>query len=716
MIDDFNKVPWHISSIFDDVNDVLWCWETLYKNTLSIHLKSRKVKIRQQSQPWMNTEIRKQLNIRYKMLNNIQAKSIPKTSMEWKQYKKQRNKCTRLTRTAKSNYWKNKFDSSTNVKTFWKTVAEFQGKRKRSTIGPLKNTIGETIYTDKEKANLINNHFATIAVNLRRQTIAQVNQNDHIYRVTPSCDKIDISYENYKKSFKKCVKPGKACGDDGIQSTFLHKIGPKDCGLYEVVKNVIESKRIPKKWRLAKVSCQFKKGSPLDCDNYRPISLLSIPSKITESMVCTNFDNHLERNHLISEHQWGFRNGRSTETLLLYMTEKWKRAMDENKVVAVLFIDFKKAFDCVDHDILKKKLIACGISGDLYQFMSDYLSKREQFTIVNGTKSDTQQVKHGVPQGSLFGPRMFTAEVNDLPKSITTGEIELFADDTTPYVISASFSEAFANMSKIIQQVNYWTEKNLLTIHPKKTKIMFMSRKPFIGPMPLFTLKDESIDIVDHSKCLGIDIDKNLSWTNHSKSILKRYKTKFKQLYNLRSCQGSQLKSIYFQGILPSIIYCISIWGSSNHNILQKLNDVHIKAARFTCKIKKKVPDKEVLSSCGWQSINHYYKRRIAYIAFDIYNQCTPEPIQSLLSKYNTTRNTRNKMNFVVPKFNSNLFKNSFTFKAVHLWNNLPIKIKEMNRVNFRNELKQNPNLVNKIIVSSVFCGKATDIDQFYYH
>ena len=114
----------------------------------------------------------------------------------------------------------------------------------------------------------------------------------------------------------------------------------------------------------------FKNGEKEDCGNYRPLTMLNIPSKITESVVCEMLDKHQE--NVIQENQWGYRKGLSTESLLLYLTETWKASIDKGKVVGVIFIDFRKAFDFVDHEILGYKMQGCGISGNLLLWFKDY--------------------------------------------------------------------------------------------------------------------------------------------------------------------------------------------------------------------------------------------------------------------------------------------------------------------------------------------------------
>ena len=151
----------------------------------------------------------------------------------------------------------------------------------------------------------------------------------------------------------------------------------------------------------------FKTDKKMETGNYRPISIHSPVSKFLEGQICKIIDAHLEDNEILNENQWGFRKSKSTDGFLLSLTENWKQALDEGKVIGVLFIDFKKAIDSVNRDILNKKLLAYGFCGDIYDWLDDYLKDRQQFVNVNGAESDIRIIIYGVPQGSLLGPQLF---------------------------------------------------------------------------------------------------------------------------------------------------------------------------------------------------------------------------------------------------------------------------------------------------------------------
>ena len=206
----------------------------------------------------------------------------------------------------------------------------------------------------------------------------------------------------------------------------------------------------PNIWKNGEVVPVHKKGIRPDCENYRPLTMLNLNSKILEDIVCDSLDSHLGANNLFHPNQWGLKNGVSTESLLLYLTETWKKAIDDGYKVGVLFVDFKKAFDTVDHTILKSKLSVLGVSGVFHEWIASYLHERSQYVKVNDAISKLRQIPIGVPQGSLLGPRLFSIYVYDLPNSSETGCIHMFADDTTIYYIGKEVEEIIDALNHIL--------------------------------------------------------------------------------------------------------------------------------------------------------------------------------------------------------------------------------------------------------------------------
>ena len=173
--------------------------------------------------------------------------------------------------------------------------------------------------------------------------------------------------------------------------------------------------------------------------------MLSIPSKVYESVICNAMEKQIDRTR--HRNQWAYSKGKSTESILLYLTETLKRHMSGGGAVGILFTAFSKAFDCVDHEILKQKLIGAGIMGQLYQMIESYLENRQPYVELNGVKSSMKTVACGVPQGSLLGPILFSVYMNDLPDITSTGEIHLYADDVAAFVKGENVDECVSKLN-----------------------------------------------------------------------------------------------------------------------------------------------------------------------------------------------------------------------------------------------------------------------------
>ena len=151
---------------------------------------------------------------------------------------------------------------------------------------------------------------------------------------------------------------------------------------------------------------------------------------------------------------------------MLHLTEVWRQELDRNRIVGVLFIDFKKAFDSICHKTMALKLQACGISGNMYNLIVDSLSGRKQFVEIEGQRSSEQEVNFGVPQGSVLGPRLFSIYVNDLPQVPICGKMEMFADDTTLYCVGDSIDDVCSKIQASISEIAKWSNRMPVALLP----------------------------------------------------------------------------------------------------------------------------------------------------------------------------------------------------------------------------------------------------------
>ena len=199
----------------------------------------------------------------------------------------------------------------------------------------------------------------------------------------------------------------------------------------QIFNRSVVSHVFPTEWKVAQINALHKKGPRNMLENYRPISILPVVSRVFEMILYKQLVEYLEAENLLSEHQFGFRSSHSTVSALLDCSNQWYCNMDRGLYNLVIFLDQQKAFDTVNHALLLGKLEACGIRDDALNLLASYLADRKQTCQVNGKQSGLRTISCGIPQGSILGPLFSLVYINDLPNCLKHATPRMFADDTS---------------------------------------------------------------------------------------------------------------------------------------------------------------------------------------------------------------------------------------------------------------------------------------------
>ena len=281
----------------------------------------------------------------------------------------------------------------------------------------------------------------------------------------------------------------------------------------------------PNDWKVAKVTPIYKDDIKTNPNNYRPISLLPIVSKLIERIVFNQLYAFLTRHDLLADAQSGFRPCHSTLTALLDITNDWFSNMDNGLLNGVLFLDLKKAFDTVDYEILLKKLNFYGVDSISLKWFQSYLTDRKQRTYVNGSLSDYGSTVCGVSQGSIVGPLLFLIYINDLPASGLSSIPRLYADDTCLILTSHDPTDLQITLNNDLNKVQSWLEANKLSLNVKKTKYSIIATQYKVAHLdhqPDVRINGHSVDRVRTHRYLGVEIDDTLTWHSQIDQIVKK--------------------------------------------------------------------------------------------------------------------------------------------------------------------------------------------------
>ena len=302
--------------------------------------------------------------------------------------------------------------------------------------------------------------------------------------------------------------------------------------------------------------------------NYRPVSLLSVVSKVFEKLVNNRIVDHLEKCDLFSDFQYGFRSSQSTADLLTVVSDRIARAFNRSGTTPAVALDISKAFDRVWHAGLLHKLKSYGISGQTFGLISSFLSNRQLRVVLDGKSSQEYPVNAGVPQGSILGPTLFLIYINDLPDDVICN-IAIYADDTTLYSKCSQASDLWqqlelaSELESELRDTVDWGRKWLVHFNAGKTQLVSFDRSKNTGAIDV-KMDGSVLEEKTSFKMLELNFSAKLDWGSYIVSIAKTASKKIGALIrSMKFLSPEVALYLYKSTIRPCMDYCCHVWAGA---------------------------------------------------------------------------------------------------------------------------------------------------------
>lgn len=579
----------------------------------------------------------------------------------------------------KNNFYQNKLN-----------YAKGDQKKTWKILKCLVNGIADESSNEVEFNGIIANNNYSISTNFNEYYVESIKQINN--SISNQNDLEPLNIKNVKNKFKfrivdmediECILNKIKCKND---LEFINKDILKDAlpiigiSLLDLINSSLEFGIFPREWKNSIISPIPKISGTKKGEEYRPINQLPTYEKLLEGIVKIQLDEHITKNNILINEQFGFRKQHSCEMALIELMGQWKKDIEVGQVIVAVFLDLKRAFETVVPKLLLKKLKAYGIEDIELKWFESYLLNRTQQTKYNGVISDKINSDLGVPQGAKLAADLFTLYINDIISSLTYSKIILFADDTLIYICAENLNDAFLKINKDLDNINKWMNINKLKLNSSKSKFMVINKISDNNyNMNKVKINNVELEKVDTYKYLGFILDKNLKLNKHVEYICKKVAKKIGFIARL----GNKLtfehkKTLYHTLIAPHFDYCASLLSMCNIEDFKNLQLQQNKAMRIVLRCNRRMSIITRLEILGLMNVHQRITFLTLIMVFKMKNNLVPDFTTRNITYVGESHRypLRNVGDFHLPLYKKDNTQKNIFYSGLKMFNELPDELK----------------------------------------
>ena len=670
-LNDIRNIQWN--SIFtcmdDDIDAKVDIFENKFTSVINKHAPFKTVRVTKPATPWLSNDIKSLMDYRDKLKALCNFTNCQEDITKFKQV---RNQVSHSVRKAQKAHLTKTIDNNVN------NSKKFFDQLKKNNIVTDKKKNGNNC---KHSATYLNQTFLKNnnskenidLVNTEIQNILNGNGN-----LDPTFKFQDVSINNVKKIIKSIKS--KSAGVDDIGSYFVklaaEHIAPP---LANIINSSFKHRKFPEKWKRAIVRPIPKTNNPILPTDYRPISLLTVFSKVTEKAAAFQIIQYLHNKSLQDPHQSAYKVNHSTTTAMLKMTDDIYNALDDGELTLLVLLDYSKAFDTINHRILFAKLKALGFTFEAVSWIVGYLTDRKQKVKTLTDESGWESIQYGVPQGSVLGPLLFSLVVYDISTCIKYANYHMYADDTQIYYHFKldKLKETFEKANKDLENIASYSERNCLNINAGKSKYIVIGSKNNLQQLkkldkPPLKVNGNIIERETETKDLGIIIDEKFTWEHHINNQIKKAYAKLRTFYSLRKSLSVKTKTKLVECyVLSQLNYCNIVTQAMTIALKARIQKVQNSCIRYIFGVRKYDHITPYITEQDTLNMENRVKSHALTLMHKLVNKTAPKYLTDKLSFRSNVHNhpTRNSNTLNVRRLHTAVKNNAFFIKTVKDYN-----------------------------------------------